>query len=78
MYYWRRIKQLELKMINKFKLIRSKLGLTQKSLGEKLGVTQAAVSHWEQDEAYPSIEVSAKLEKLTKKKGIVFKSKHGA
>ena len=40
---------------------RKELGLTQAELGEKLGVTDRAVSKWEQDEGNPDISIVANL-----------------
>lgn len=40
---------------------RKELGLTQAELGEKLGVTDRAVSKWEQDEGNPDISIVASL-----------------
>lgn len=40
---------------------RRKLGLTQKQLGEMVGVSQAAVSLWERGEGGPSVEILPRL-----------------
>lgn len=60
---------------NKFQDLRYQLGLTQRSLAAKLGVSQTAISHWERGETYPSIERMAQLAKLAERKGINFKIK---
>lgn len=43
--------------------LREKKGLSQKQLGEKLGVTNKAVSRWENGSAYPSTELMLPLAK---------------
>ena len=43
--------------------MREKKGLTQSQLGEKLGVTNKAVSRWENGGAYPSTELMLPLAK---------------
>lgn len=43
--------------------LREKKGLTQSQLGEKLGVTNKAVSRWENGGAYPSTELMLPLAK---------------
>ncbi|MBE6666532.1 MAG: helix-turn-helix transcriptional regulator [Ruminococcaceae bacterium] len=43
--------------------LREKKGLTQKELGERLGVTNKAVSRWENGGAYPSTELMLPLAK---------------
>lgn len=48
----------------KIKEYRTKLGLTQKDLAEKLCVTYQAVSRWENDEVEPSIETIKEMAKL--------------
>ena len=40
---------------------RQKAGLTQKELGEKLGISQAAVGQFESDKANPKIETLQKI-----------------
>lgn len=60
------MKQVELKTI------RLKMGLTQRALGIKLKITQAAVSHWERGMSYPSITLATKIAKLAAKKGFNF------
>ena len=40
---------------------RQKAGLTQKELGEKLGISQAAVGQFESDKANPKIETLLKI-----------------
>lgn len=40
---------------------RQKAGLTQKELGEKLGISQAAVGQFESDKANPKIETLMKI-----------------
>lgn len=44
--------------------LREKKGLTQSELGEKLGVTNKAVSRWENGGAYPSTELMLPLAKV--------------
>ncbi len=44
--------------------LREKKGLSQSQLGEKLGVTNKAVSRWENGSAYPSTELMLPLAKI--------------
>ncbi len=44
--------------------LREKKGLSQSQLGEKLGVTNKAVSRWENGSAYPSTELMLPLAKV--------------
>lgn len=44
--------------------LRKKAGFTQVQLAEKLSVTQAAVSQWEQGLRYPNIALAIKLAAL--------------
>ena len=46
---------------NRIKTKRKELGLTQAELGEKLHVTDRAVSKWEQNEGNPDISIIASL-----------------
>ena len=49
---------------SKIKEYRTKMGLTQKDLAEKLCVTFQAVSRWENDEVEPSIDTIKEMAKL--------------
>ena len=46
---------------DRIKLKRKELGLTQAELGEKLNVTDRAVSKWEQNEGNPDMSIIASL-----------------
>lgn len=49
---------------DRIKALRKKLGLSQSELGARLGVTNKAVSKWENGEAYPSTKILPELAKL--------------
>ena len=44
--------------------VRLEHGLNQKQFGEKLGFSQRSVSHWENGDRVPTIEVIRKISKL--------------
>lgn len=48
----------------KLKELRTKEGITQKGLGEKLNVTAQAISRWENNEVEPSISMLTTISKL--------------
>ena len=52
---------------NLIKELRTEKGLTQKELSEKLNVSTAAVSKWENGKGFPDISI---LEKLSSELGI--------
>jgi len=41
----------------RLRILRKNRGLTQKELSEKVGVTEQAISNWERDKSYPSLEL---------------------
>ncbi len=45
-----------MKLCDKLKLLRKSNNLTQDEMAEKLYVTRTAVSKWETDKGYPSID----------------------
>lgn len=49
---------------NKLKELRLKAGLTQKQLAERIWVTKATISYYEQAECNPSPEILIKLAKV--------------
>ena len=51
---------------------REELGLSQKELAEKSGITQSFLCDIEQDRSKPSIDVAIKLAKVLKVKDIKF------
>lgn len=46
------------------KQLRKEMGLTQKELAERVGVTQQCVSDWENGKIEPTISYVAKLSKI--------------
>lgn len=51
-------------MMNRLKLMRSRMGLTQEDVAEKVGVSRQAVAKWEKGETLPDIESCIKLADL--------------
>ena len=51
-------------MVNQLKLIRTRLGLTQEDVAEKVGVSRQAVAKWEKGDTLPDIESCVKLADL--------------
>ena len=49
---------------NRIKLKRKELGLTQAELGEKLNITDRAVSKWEQGEGDPNLSIIPDIAKI--------------
>lgn len=49
---------------NNIRAIREKLGFTQESFANAIGITAAAVSHWESDKREPDIEMIIKIADL--------------
>ena len=49
---------------NRIKLKRKELGLTQAELGEKLNITDRAVSKWEQGEGDPNLSIIPDIAKV--------------
>lgn len=45
-------------------LRRLKLGMTQKELGEKLGITPSAVTRWERGDCNPTMEKLVRLARI--------------
>lgn len=45
----------------RLKKLRTQMGLTQKQLAERLGITKSVVSYYELQERYPSPEILVKL-----------------
>ena len=50
--------------MNRLKLMRSRMGLTQEDVAEKVGVSRQAVAKWEKGETLPDIESCIKLADL--------------
>lgn len=48
----------------RLKSLRTQMGLTQKQLAERLGVTKSVVSYYELQERYPSPEILGKLARI--------------
>lgn len=48
----------------RLKALRTQMGLTQKQLAERLGVTKSVVSYYELQERYPSPEILVKLARI--------------
>lgn len=48
----------------RLKSLRTQMGLTQKQLAERLGVTKSVVSYYELQERYPSPEILVKLARI--------------
>ena len=51
-------------IVNRLKLMRSRMGLTQEDVAEKVGVSRQAVAKWEKGETLPDIESCIKLADL--------------
>ena len=51
-------------IVNRLKLMRSRMGLTQEEVAEKVGVSRQAVAKWEKGETLPDIESCIKLADL--------------
>ena len=47
--------------MNRIKLLRKKIGLTQINLAHEIGVTQACIAAWETEKAKPAIDKIPKL-----------------
>lgn len=50
--------------VNQLKVLRSRLGLTQEEVAEKVGVSRQAVAKWEKGESLPDIESCIRLADL--------------
>lgn len=48
----------------RLKGLRKQMGLTQKQLAERLGITKSVVSYYELQERYPSPEILVKLARI--------------
>lgn len=46
------------------KLLRKMCGMTQKQLGEAMGVSLKTISHWEKNYSEPSLEQLVRLKKI--------------
>ena len=51
-------------MMNQLKLYRSRMGLTQEEVADKVGVSRQAVAKWEKGETLPDIESCVKMADL--------------
>ena len=48
-------------LMTQLKLFRSRLGMTQEDVAEKVGVSRQAVAKWEKGETLPDIESCVKM-----------------